>query len=912
MEPTQPDELPRIAELQSEYEFLRELGRGGTAVVYLARERELNRLVAIKLIRATYVEDTEAAARLVREAQVISMLQHPNIVVLYGTRRLRDGSLALLMQYVQGHTLKAEIRSRGPLPFDDIRRILQDLAAALAYAHTHRIVHRDIKPENIYLDSETGVTRLSDFGIARTVDGSSNLTLPGSAIGTPTYMSPEQIDGGALDGRSDLYSLALVGYEMATGRPPWDGEGLFGVIYRQKHDPLPDIRTVRPDAPDWLVNALAGALAKDPRRRWADAAEMREALAGWLAEPAVEAAPAAAPGEPPAFAVPPASAGPVSPDAPTVVFRPGEVLALAPHSTTAPAARDSAQSLATFSVQITSAGGPVPQVAVTPKPRRTRTAAVATAVLLLGAAAGGVAMAVRPEPADGPATEAAATAAALPAPGESAPLPVTNPADAPIAPGTEALATGLDSLLATAATMPPDSASVPAAAVAAAVAPRGGTALSGQAGAAVQVAVSVRDDQGSPLAGALVAFAAESGGRVAPDVVATDDDGTATTMWVLGGESRQRLVASVRDADLDPVVFTATVGPPPLSVRTALAAGGTHTCELDARGNLACWGGNDRGQLGDGSSARRGEPAAVELREPFAMVSPGVSHTCAITVSGRAYCWGANSHGQLGTGGGQSAQPQPVRTDVRFSAIATGTQHTCALDREGRLFCWGGNGSGQLGDASGVDRAVPTRVAGERRFRSMTLGWQHTCALTAEGTAWCWGRNSSGELGIGGTESRLAPAVVRGGDRFRAITAGGAHTCGLRTDGTVVCWGQNTYGQLGTGGADTSTPTPVESAERYSVVTAGGVHTCAITAAGEAHCWGRNAYGQVGDGTTTDRSQPAPVADMHRFATIHASGAHTCGVTTAGERLCWGFNLEGQLGDGTRTNQPRPVRVRTR
>ncbi len=279
------DELPRFTELEAEYEILKELGRGGTAVVYLARDRELGRSVAIKVIRATYIDDEEAAARLAREARTVAGLQHANIVMLYGTRRLRDRSLALIMQYVAGRTLKSEIAARGPLPFEQIDHVLTDLGCALAYAHRNRIVHRDIKPENIYLDDESGVARLSDFGIARSWDTRSNLTLPGTALGTPAYMAPEQIDGGVVDGRSDLYSLGMVGYEMLTGETPWDGESLFGIIYKQKHEELPALAERRRGVPEAMRCAIEGALHKDPERRWADASEFLAALGGLVTQP---------------------------------------------------------------------------------------------------------------------------------------------------------------------------------------------------------------------------------------------------------------------------------------------------------------------------------------------------------------------------------------------------------------------------------------------------------------------------------------------------------------------------------------------------------------------------------------------------------------------------------------------------
>ncbi|MEX0843187.1 MAG: serine/threonine-protein kinase, partial [Gemmatimonadota bacterium] len=272
------DELPRIPELEAEYELVRELGRGGTAIVYLARDRELGRDVAIKLIRPSHLRDDDALARLIREARTVGQLQHPNIVMLLGTRRLGEGGLALILQFVPGRTLKQRIRDEGPLPFPDCERILRDLGRALAYAHRRRIVHRDIKPENVYLDDDAGVARLADFGIARAWDSDSGLTLPGTAIGTPTYMSPEQVDGGDLDGRSDLYSLGLLGWELVTGQQPWAGESLYSVIYKQKYEELPALEAFRQGVPANLSHALRGCLPKEPASRWPSAEEFLATL----------------------------------------------------------------------------------------------------------------------------------------------------------------------------------------------------------------------------------------------------------------------------------------------------------------------------------------------------------------------------------------------------------------------------------------------------------------------------------------------------------------------------------------------------------------------------------------------------------------------------------------------------------
>ena len=263
-------------DLESEYEILGELGRGATAVVYRARDRELGREVAIKVIRPKFVDDDETVARLAREARTVAQLQHPNIVTLYAVRRVRDGSLALVMQLVPGRTLREILNERGAWTFERADRILRDVASALSHAHQRGIVHRDVKPENIFIDETTGHALLSDFGVARSLEPDSQLTATGTAIGTPAYMSPEQIDGTELDGRSDVYSLGLVGWEMLTGRRPWEGESLYSVIYKQKREELQPIDEIRPDTPNRLIYLVEGAVRKDPAERWSSAAELLE------------------------------------------------------------------------------------------------------------------------------------------------------------------------------------------------------------------------------------------------------------------------------------------------------------------------------------------------------------------------------------------------------------------------------------------------------------------------------------------------------------------------------------------------------------------------------------------------------------------------------------------------------------
>ncbi|HJU66152.1 MAG TPA: serine/threonine-protein kinase, partial [Gemmatimonadaceae bacterium] len=231
-----------LESLADEYEYLREIGSGGMAAVHLARERESGRLVAIKAIRKRYLEDDEALLRFAREARVLADLHHPNIVETYAVRELGEKSLAIVMQHLSGGTLRQLLRREGQLSFDQAASILRDVAEALRHAHAQGVVHRDVKPENIFLEDGTGRAVLSDFGVARPMIDTGDedeLTLVGAAIGTPAYMSPEQIDGLQLDGRSDVYSLGLVGWEMLSGHRPWEGENLYGIIYKQKHEELP-------------------------------------------------------------------------------------------------------------------------------------------------------------------------------------------------------------------------------------------------------------------------------------------------------------------------------------------------------------------------------------------------------------------------------------------------------------------------------------------------------------------------------------------------------------------------------------------------------------------------------------------------------------------------------------------------
>ena len=267
------------AALEADYEIIREIGRGGTALVYLARERATGDEVAIKLIRAKYIDDDEALARFAREARYVAQVDHPNVVPVRAVLDLGASGLAIVMSHVVGRTLKQVIRAEHPIAAARVEQMMRGVANGLGAAHALGIVHRDVKPENIFIDS-AGHALLADFGLARSMTAETQLTMAGVAIGTPAYMAPEQIDGGELDGRGDIYSLGLVAWEMLTGKRPWEGESLYAVLYHQKYEHLPDVRDIRGDVPNYLADAIAGSIEKDREARWQTVSELIAALDG--------------------------------------------------------------------------------------------------------------------------------------------------------------------------------------------------------------------------------------------------------------------------------------------------------------------------------------------------------------------------------------------------------------------------------------------------------------------------------------------------------------------------------------------------------------------------------------------------------------------------------------------------------
>jgi len=347
----------------------------------------------------------------------------------------------------------------------------------------------------------------------------------------------------------------------------------------------------------------------------------------------------------------------------------------------------------------------------------------------------------------------------------------------------------------------------------------------------------------------------------------------------------------------------------------AVAVGGSaHSrCALLGDGIVRCWGYNDFGQLGDGTSVTRNLPAPVSGLSGVIQLGSGTGdHTCAVLQGGGVRCWGRNHYGQLGNGSTtNSLVPTAVVNLTDVVQVATGDWSTCARRMNGQVACWGYNGQGQLGNDSIVDSSLPVNVLGISAAVHLAVGFDHACVALDDGTANCWGKNLDGQLGDGTLINRRTPVVVLTPSDtpltgVARVIAGYAFSCTVQTDGDMTCWGRNNYGQLADAGwLDRFTAAPVLLLHNVTAAAAGFAHACAISG-GATMCWGYNGDGRLGDGSTTHRNLPTAILGITDVSEVSCGISHTCLRLNTGVLRCAGVNNLGQLGDGTNLDRLTP------
>lgn len=392
-----------------------------------------------------------------------------------------------------------------------------------------------------------------------------------------------------------------------------------------------------------------------------------------------------------------------------------------------------------------------------------------------------------------------------------------------------------------------------------------------------------------------------------------------------------------------------------------LTAGEAHTCGLLGDGRLFCWGNNELGQLGDGTTVSSTLPSEVSLPPGLVVAALEASgrRTCILGTDGSVYCWGENLRGELGNGTtDDSSVPMRVVSTTNFEALTVGSHHACALDANGAAYCWGGGIRTPGGDlalgfdppdvclsnsyfstrCSTVPRAVPTAL----RFDAISAGLFQTCGRDPNGTGHCWGWNRFGQLGDGTSAptagGTLVPVAVGGGVSFASLDAGSLHGCGIAAGGAAYCWGseaggtpnQWNLGQLGAGEAPnaegSATPRPVVGGLNFMSLTTNAennvraLHTCGIVTTNDVYCWGANGQNQLGapaPGICAAISNmmipcvgtPQRVGGDLQAVAIQTGMFFTCAIGMDREMYCWGMNDSGQFGNATQTSSGTPIRV---
>ncbi len=433
----------------------------------------------------------------------------------------------------------------------------------------------------------------------------------------------------------------------------------------------------------------------------------------------------------------------------------------------------------------------------------------------------------------------------------------------------------------------------------------------------LKLEVALADAHGNTVSGQAVTWASSDEGTAVVDV-----DGTVR--GVATGPVRLTATSGGVSGHVDLEV----VWPTNAVVFTSVAAGHRHACATLRSGGAWCWGADNNGALGNGATDTTVKKTPSPVSGPegvrFTRVKARGDGACALAEDGAAWCWGRNNYGQLGDGTTTTRhEPVAVRMPegVRFDMLTLSRTHACGLTADGEGWCWGRNVDGGLGDGTTTNSSVPVRVStpeGVTGLRALSSGSAFTCGVSAEGEVYCWGTNGVGQLGDGTTTSHPTPEKVSTpvGVHFDAVHAANDYACAASREGELYCWGKNTGGQLGDGTTtNASVPVKVSTPEGVGFAALAGDidRTCALTKTeGEVYCWGKNPSGQLGDGTQADAAVPvkALLPAGVRAASLSAGTLVTCATTTAGEAFCWGENLNGLLGNGSDAlNATTPMKV---
>jgi len=425
-----------------------------------------------------------------------------------------------------------------------------------------------------------------------------------------------------------------------------------------------------------------------------------------------------------------------------------------------------------------------------------------------------------------------------------------------------------------------------------------------------RLTATVRDENGNPIDDATVNWS-------------SSDDNTATVSSTGLVTSVQGGTATITaSSDVSSSAFVHMDSAVRISVWSSISTKwDSYTCGTNSDGLAYCWGNDANGRLGDGmGSGSRLTPSSVLGEHVWSTMSAAQYHTCGATGSSALYCWGKNESGGLGDGTtADRTTPTQIGTDQSWANVNAGYDHTCAVTTSGVGYCWGDNTNGKLGtdDPASVDQLSPTAVSGSYSWKSISAGESFSCGVTTSVAllyeGYCWGNNFSGQLGIGSRSERdvvtAIPTLVIGSHSWKMISVGQSHACGVTISGEAYCWGWNTSGSVGDGTTEhRPSPTLVSGGHTWQSLSAGREHTCGVTASGDAYCWGAGGHSRLGTGGPSFSDHPTPnlVSGSHSWSMISAGWRNTCGLTTSGEAYCWGDNTRGQIGNGTTIESHEP------